>query len=284
MPLPSPAREGLSYRFPVGPLLWGIQLLDNSPPARVIRRRLNASSPFVRHYKRVAYERTLIALDRAFLSRLMQRVDHDNTVVAILGDHGEFVDPTTDTIPPHMNLYRYPAHGFHVYEYLTRVPFLLCGPGISPRRIDTLSNQTDIAPALLGALGLPHDADAFDGRDLAEGKADDERPVFMEAVGGGNLEHSRYVRAVRTEDWKFAEAPWTLGFKEELYNLARDPLERHNLRQERPEVAEQLRQMLSQHFAEDGDSPGAQYSEETRMSEEEQAAVEGRLRRLGYID
>lgn len=288
MPLPAKPRESLTFRFPVGPLLRAIQNLDNSTVWKKILFEMDLLSPLTLLYKKTAYERTLMSLDRAFLSRLVQEVDPDDTLLAVIGDHGEFVDHRTDTLAPGLELYKRPAHGFHVYEYLTRVPFFICGPGISSGRdIGILSSQIDIAPTLLSALKIEYPRNRFEGQDLLELLSNESlpnRPIFMEAVGGGNLEHNRYIRAVRYGKWKLAEAPGMPEFREELYDIQQDPLERCNLRQCRSGVAERLKGMLAQQFANDGDSPGSQYDETTRMSVEEQSVVEERLRELGYID
>lgn len=314
MPLPSRMKEGLIYRFPVGPLLWGIQRLDNSVLSyirllwhlcwrhvwgtqrldnSVLANKLwpvlKTSGSLMYLYKRIAYERTLMALDRSFLGRLIQQINTENTVVAFLGDHGEFVDRRTDAIAANLKLYNRPCHGFHVYEYLTRVPFFLYGAGVSARKEnnDVLSSQTDVVPTLLSLLGVDYSPAEFDGRDLLRSVYDEfllQRPIFLEAVGGGNLDNNRYIRAVRNQDWKLVEAPWMHSFKEELYNIKQDPLERCNLRQERVDVAERLKQILTQHFSDDGDSLGAQYGDKVRMADEDLAAVEDRLRGLGYMD
>ena len=81
-------------------------------------------------------KRTFAALDRTFFKPLAQRLDFNKTTVAIIGDHGEFVDPQSDGIAAGYKLYRRPAHSFHLYEYLTRVPFFLAGPGVAQGQMD----------------------------------------------------------------------------------------------------------------------------------------------------
>lgn len=288
MPLPAKPRESLTFRFPVGPLLQAIQALDNSTAWKKILFELDMLSPLTRLYKKTAYERTLVNLDRTFLSRLVQEVDPDDTLLAVVGDHGEFVDHETDTLAPGLELYRRPSHGFHVYEYLTRVPFFLHGLGIpAGKRSDTLSCQIDVASTLLSALGMEYPHTLLEGQNLLESLRGDslpQRPIFIEAVGGGNLQHDRYIRAVRHAKWKLAEAPGQPHFQEELYDLERDPLELHNLRQHEPEVARKLKHLLAQQFMSDGSAPGSQYDETARMSAEKQSTVEERLRNLGYIE
>jgi len=294
MPLPARPAEVISYRAPLGALLWLVQKAHNSTVWKKLAYEIRSAlgrphlhSSLLNLYKPTAYERSLVSLDRAFIGRLTREIDPAHTIVALIGDHGEFVDPRFDTMAAGLETFMRPTHGFHVYEYLTRVPFLLRGPGVPEgQRSDVLSSHIDVAPTLLGLVGVDSHDGSFDGKNLVkclQDGAPGHPSVFMEAVGGGNLENDRYIRAVRHHGWKLAEAPWTAGFEDELYCLSDDPLERDNLAEEHPEVVTRLKQMLAERFAEDADSPGSQYGEESRMDAEEQEAVEDRLRKLGYI-
>lgn len=72
-----------------------------------------------------------------------------NTVFVIVADHGARVYGAAD-IP------------LNSYE----IPLLILAPGrIAPARIDTLASQIDIAPTVMGLLGLPYDAPFF-GQDV----------------------------------------------------------------------------------------------------------------------
>lgn len=50
------------------------------------------------------------------------------------------------------------------------VPLVLCAPGLDPRTVDTPVHSDDIAPTLLGILGLPQDG-SLPGRDLLGAQA-----------------------------------------------------------------------------------------------------------------
>ena len=65
MPLPARSKESLTYHFPVGPLLWLIQKLDNSIAWKKILFELGLRSPLTLYYKKTAYERTLISLEHS---------------------------------------------------------------------------------------------------------------------------------------------------------------------------------------------------------------------------
>ena len=51
-------------------------------------------------------------------------------------------------------------------------------------------------------------------------------------------------RGVRTEDWKLIKVPHPDGPRYELYDMVRDPGERHNLASELPDVLAQQQRLL----------------------------------------
>lgn len=72
-----------------------------------------------------------------------------NTLFVIVADHGARVYGAAD-VP------------LHSYE----IPLLIIAPGrLAPGRIDTLTSQLDIAPTVMGLLGLPYEAPFF-GQDV----------------------------------------------------------------------------------------------------------------------
>lgn len=74
---------------------------------------------------------------------LRQRNLFDDMVVAMVADHGEeFLE--------HGRL----GHGHGLFENLTRVGWIMDGPGIAPARIDTPVSLVDLYPTLLSAAGL----------------------------------------------------------------------------------------------------------------------------------
>ena len=58
------------------------------------------------------------------------------------------------------------THG-SVYEYDTHIPWLLRGPGLTPRVISERTFSTDVAPTIASLIDLPHPPD-LDGRDRSE--------------------------------------------------------------------------------------------------------------------
>ncbi len=117
-----------------------------------------------------------------------------------------------------------------------RVPAIVAGGGFERRgRTETLATVMDIAPTLLDAAGAaPHSP--MDGRSMRaflQGRADwlhdDDSVIAMELFGR---------RMARRGDWKavWLYPPYGPG-QWELFDLASDPGEQHDLADQRPLVA-----------------------------------------------
>lgn len=77
------------------------------------------------------------------VERLAERQLTDTTIVVVVGDHGEgFGDKG------------FRQHANNFYEEGLRVPWVMAGPGIPTRKIETIASLLDLTPTLLDALGL----------------------------------------------------------------------------------------------------------------------------------
>lgn len=174
-------------------------------------------------------------------------------------------------------------HGYHVYDYLTRIPFLIAGPalGTTPRLQESTVRHVDVMPTLCEILGF--EVPPFPGlgtsfAPLLGTGAVEERPVYMEARGGAQAPHEFYIRGIRSGGWKIAFAPYNPGAPAELYDLRADPEERINLARRRPEIAVRLikeADFLAEALrsAVPGKEPSA----------EDQTVLAETLRSLGYL-
>jgi arylsulfatase A-like enzyme len=149
-----------------------------------------------------------------------QRLSRD-VIVILSADHGE-------EFHEHGGVY----HGSTVYEEQVRVPLIVNAPGLPPRRVAAPVSTIDIAPTLLGFLGLPA-SESMRGRDLrplAIGVAQPPQPVFSAVI------HKKMV-----VQWPYKLiADLRFGLFE-LYQLERDPHERDNLADRAPERVSELR-------------------------------------------
>jgi arylsulfatase A-like enzyme len=159
------------------------------------------------------------ALER-FVREAQARLERP-VIFVITADHGEeFHD--------HGGVY----HGSTVYQEQIRVPFIVHAPGIEPRRVETPVEIVDIAPTVLGLVGVPAPPSmrGDDLRPLMTGAAADFGPVFASA----GYKHM----VVRWPHKLIADLRFGTY---ELFDLAADRAERRNLANERPELVEELR-------------------------------------------
>ena len=164
-------------------------------------------------------EVALVDLHFGRIVRALQRLGlAEQTLIAVLGDHGE-------GLGDHGEL----EHGCLLYEPTIRVPMILSGPGfIEGQRIVTLPVRTlDVAPTLLDYLGIEAPA-PFQGhslRSLIEGSTKNWNPVSLAQT---SVAHRTLglasLTSLRQGDWKYIR-----GGREQLYNVAVDPLEKYNL-------------------------------------------------------
>jgi len=183
----------------------------------------------------VAWSDELVGRLDAALARLGIR---DRTLVAVTADHGEALGEHGELV-----------HGFFLYEATLRVPLLMRGPGIRPgTRIPVVARSVDLFPTLLELSGVPAPKTrrVLAGRSLAAAmrggnRALDEAPAFAESLTPRIHYGWSDLRSVRDGRWKFVLAP-----RPELYDLARDPGERHDLAADEPARARALRAALEQ--------------------------------------
>jgi arylsulfatase A-like enzyme len=190
----------------------------------------------------------------------------ERTFVWITSDHGEeFLE--------HGGV----LHGRTQFEELLRVPLLLSGPGLpANRRIEEPVSLIDVLPTTRALLGLPPLED-LDGRDLVPLLRGADPEPFRERVLFGESDHhnleAHITRSARYRNFKLVHD--LRSGRSQLYDLAADPGEQLDVREEHPEIAEMLRSGLEQLEASQARVP------DRRLPELDPAEVE-RLRALGY--
>jgi len=199
----------------------------------------------------------------------------ERTVIAIIGDHGESLGEHGET-----------GHGFFLYEPTTRVPFLLAGPypGLRGRRVRPVVRHVDLMPTLLELLGVK-DGPPVQGRSLvplitgkgtgstgSAGSAPPQPQGYSEAFYARFHYGWSELRAVRTERYHFIEAP-----RAELYDLATDPGETHNLAATERRTVAALRKTLGEIEQATGPAQAA------RAPIEEDEETLRKLSALGYV-
>ena len=156
----------------------------------------------------------------------------ERTIVAVTSDHGE-----------EMFERGFLQHGKSVYEEVARIPLILRVPGRRPRVIDTPAMQADLAPMLFDALGLAPD-ERMQGVDLLNRPAP-ERLTWTEIDDNFACRFSlREANGLKILHGPPADVAFESPVEWELYDLVRDPGEKHNLATERPDDLQRLRATL----------------------------------------
>ena len=86
---------------------------------------------------------------RSFMTKAQEQPWFENTIFVLLGDHGKLVGTPENEMP----------------EAYNHVPLMIYGKDIAPRHIADFGGQIDVAPTLLGILGIGYTQNNF-GVDL----------------------------------------------------------------------------------------------------------------------
>lgn len=173
-------------------------------------------------------------------------------------------------------------HGYHIYDYLQRVPTVFIGSGIFPRgrRIETEVRHIDLLPTMIEAFGLETTADGFDGRSYQEELTNGggaSRSIYLEARGGAQAERVFLIRGIRADNRKLAYAPFEPNAPVEYYDLAVDPQECSNRADPENEIVRTLREQT--------ESIQASFSTRSpdTLSPVENIEMVKKLKSLGYM-
>jgi len=199
------------------------------------------------------------------LARLRREGLYEESWIALLSDHG-------DAFFGHGRF----GHNAHLYDDMTRIPFLVKPPasaGARPRRVSALVETVDLAPTLLDFLGIEV-PEQIEGDSLWPLLED-----FEDVPGGSEVVMATVHRtrhALRAGDAKYIAH---VSGEEELYDLAEDPAEQRNLASAEPARARELRERLLERVEVEAD-PG----ERGPSRPARDAVTRALLEQLGYID
>lgn len=167
----------------------------------------------------------------ALLDRLRAAGQLDRTLVVVLADHGESLGEHGEA-----------THGLFAYEATLRIPLIMSAPRLGPGAVDAPVAQADVMPTILDLVGVDPPA-AIDGRSLVpaiDGGALPARPVYFEALDAALTRNWAPLTGVVDGDWKYIDLP-----EAELYDLAHDPHEQHNVIAAEPRRAAVLQETLA---------------------------------------
>jgi len=190
----------------------------------------------------------------------------EKTVLVIIGDHGEGLGSHGEG-----------THGYFVYDYATRVPFLVVTPLEELRgiRIDSQVSSVDLFPTVLGLAGIGGGT-KLQGRSLLPVLFHPQAPVESYAYSESLTPNLQFgwgaLHSLRSTRYKLIQAP-----RPELYDLATDPGEETNVFDRNPAEASRLAARLERLMAETGqDAPSPESADLDRETVEKLAA-------LGYV-
>jgi arylsulfatase A-like enzyme/cytochrome c-type biogenesis protein CcmH/NrfG len=231
--------------------------------------------PYSREYAAQPYDGEIAFADEQvgrLLRFLKENGIYRNTMIVLCGDHGESLGEHGEK-----------THGFFIYNATMHVPLIIRLPENAAARVvaDPVS-LVDLMPTILGAVGLETPSQA-QGRSLLAGLSDNrtgrdrsdqtarERTLYGETFLPRIHFNWSELRGSENTKYHFIDAP-----RPELYDLAKDPGEVHNLFTEKKAVAEEMRAKLTGMIRDY--SAGKELAEKTGLD----PALMERLKSLGY--
>jgi arylsulfatase A-like enzyme/Tfp pilus assembly protein PilF len=228
--------------------------------------------PYRREYAAQPYDGEIAFADEQvgrLLRFLKEKGIYQNTVIVLCGDHGESLGEHGEK-----------THGFFIYNATMHVPLIIRSPGnATAATVSDPVSLVDLMPTILGAVGLEVPSQV-QGRSLlpelhGDGRGKDPAGRDRVLYGETFLPRIHFnwseLRGSENTRYHFIDAP-----RPELYDLANDPGEVHNLFTEKKAVAEEMRAKLAGLIRDY--SAGKELAEKTGLD----PALMERLKALGY--
>lgn len=207
---------------------------DQLPPDNDMRAAIDPERQL--SDKARTYQALVAHTDRAIarlLDGLNERGLRSTTVIVLLSDHGESLgeDPR---LPD--------RHGLYVYQPLTHIPLVVHIPHQAPAQVATPVSLLDVYPTLMQFLGQPVPERA-DGQSLL--------PYLVSDAPRPAVASDRALVMNDQRQWGVIVWPFKLMMRPaenlvELYNLEKDPHERHDLSRAKPDLVRQLKARYNQ--------------------------------------
>ena len=216
-----------------GPKFLWVHLYDPHDP-------YEPPPPYSEIYRNNLYDGEIAYADHAlgdFLAYLRRRGWYDNSLIVLVGDHGEGLGEHKEQ-----------THGIFLYDATLHVPLIIKLPQQreAGKVVSAQVRTIDILPTVLGLLNVST-SEHMDGvslQPLLTGTGQvGGRPLFGETDYPLHFGWAP-LRCVRAEQGKLIQAP-----RPEYYDLHADPHELHNLYSSSMRQQQKLQALLSQHQA-----------------------------------
>jgi len=238
--------------------------------------------PYSREYSAQPYDGEIAFADEQvgrLLRFLKEKGIYKNTLIVLCGDHGESLGEHGEK-----------THGFFIYNATMHVPLIIRLPdnrlpeNAAARVVANPVSLVDLMPTVLGAVGveIPSQvqgrsllAELRDHRTERDPNPNEQAARDRTLYGETFLPRIHFnwseLRGSENTKYHFIDAP-----RPELYDLAKDPGEVHNLFSEKKAVAEEMRAKLAGMIRDY--SAGKEMAEKTGLD----PALMERLKALGY--
>jgi len=211
--------------------------------------------------------------------QLLERLGvYEDTIIAVLSDHGTVLGERPLPVIPYRGGHTYPQH-ITMYDLDLRVLWVMKGPGLPVgKRIRGQVRTVDFTPTAIDLVGAAT-VQQFSGISLL--------PAIESGVSQGSVAYAEEIfkprglgvlQAVRTDRYKYI-INRTEGNVEEFYDLWSDPDEQVNL----IDILDEDEQLLRKEAHELCDGYMGAQASRVPMSDKEREKVRARLRMLGYI-
>lgn len=152
----------------------------------------------------------------------------EKTILIVSADHGEeFWD--------HDGM----DHGRTFYQETIRVPLIIVGPGIKPKKVSQNVSLLDIFPTVVDLVGgrIPQEVQGRSLKPLIEGQFLPDKEIVSEGTGRGPEQRAIILGSYKLIHDFFSE-------EDKLFNFRRDPQEKINLTEQDPIMTSLLRNKL----------------------------------------
>jgi arylsulfatase A-like enzyme/Tfp pilus assembly protein PilF len=244
-------------KHPKRPVFLWVHLYDPHDP-------YDPPEPYKTKYAANPYDGEIAYADAnvgRLLDELRKRFVYDNSIVAIMADHGEAFGEHGER-----------EHGVFLYDETIHVPLLLRLPAQrdAGMRIDERVGLADVAPTILQTVGIPAPPQMQGTSLTGMTKMPTDRAIYAESEYAHIAYGWAILRSWRSGKYLFVQAP-----KRELYDQTSDPGALNNVASDAAAVADTLSSQLDEFHRKTSSTSVAKSAADPKAAEN--------LRALGYV-